>query len=105
MASIRREALATTDFSDVATGRRLPPVPPGEVLLEEFMRPAGLSARALARALDIPPNRVTAVLHDERAITADTAIRLAGYFDTSPEFWLHLQAAHDLERARRSHAA
>jgi addiction module HigA family antidote len=74
---------------------------PGEVLLEEFMRPLGLSANALARELHVPPNRITAIVGaDARAITPDTALRLSRYFGTTPEFWMNLQAAHDLSRAR-----
>lgn len=74
---------------------------PGEVLLEEFMRPLGLSANALARELHVPPNRITAIVGTvARAITPDTALRLSRYFGTTPEFWMNLQAAHDLSRAR-----
>ena len=75
---------------------------PGKVLREEFMVPLGLSANALARALYVPPNRITAIIaeHDPRAVTPDTALRLARYFGTSAEFWLNLQAAHDLSRAK-----
>lgn len=83
----------------------LPPVTPGEVLAEEFLKPMGLSARALARAIDVPPNRVTAILAGERAVTADTALRLAAHFGTSAEFWMNLQTAHDLEVARHAMAA
>ena len=74
---------------------------PGEVLLEEFMRPLGLSANALARELHVPPNRISAIVGtDSRAITPDTALRLSRYFGTTPEFWMNLQAAYDLSRAR-----
>ena len=69
---------------------------PGEILREEFMIPLGLSANALSRALDVPPNRITSITAEERAVTPDTAIRLARYFDTTPQFWLNLQMAHDL---------
>jgi addiction module HigA family antidote len=71
---------------------------PGEVLREEFMIPLGLSANALGRALDVPPNRITSIIAKvaPRAVTPDTAVRLARYFGTTPEFWLNLQAAHDL---------
>lgn len=84
---------------------RLPTITPGEVLAEEFLKPMGLSARALARAIGVPPNRVTAILSGERAITADTALRLAGHFGTSAEFWMNLQTSHDLEAARSAMAA
>jgi antitoxin HigA-1 len=74
---------------------------PGEVLLEEFMKPLGLSANALALALRVPATRIGDIVRTDRprAVTADTAMRLARYFGTSPEFWLNLQAAHDLSRA------
>ncbi|MBI1179152.1 MAG: HigA family addiction module antidote protein [Alphaproteobacteria bacterium] len=74
--------------------------PPGEVLKEEFMKPLGLSANMLARRLDVPPNRVTAVINGSRSITSDTALRLARAFGTTAEFWLNLQMAHDLSAAR-----
>ncbi|MEN0077255.1 MAG: HigA family addiction module antitoxin [Paracraurococcus sp.] len=77
-----------------------PPIPPGEILAEEFMAPLGLSANALA--LRVPANRVTAILHGRRGITADTALRLAAYFGTTPEFWLGLQQQHELEIAERA---
>jgi len=71
---------------------------PGEVLREEFMVPLRLSANALGRALDVAPNRITSIIAPQapRAVTPDTAIRLGRYFGTTPEFWLNLQAAHDL---------
>ena len=69
---------------------------PGEILREEFMIPLGLSANALSRAIDVPPNRITSIIAAERAVTPDTAVRLARYFDTTPQFCLNLQMAHDL---------
>lgn len=74
---------------------------PGEILREEFMIPLGLSANALARALGVPPNRITAIIAAEnpRAVTPDTALRLARYFGTTPELWLNLQLAYDLSAA------
>ena len=80
----------------------LPPVTPGEILREEFMVPLSLSANRLAEALGVPANRITAILNGTRAVTADTALRLARCFRTSPEFWLNLQLLHDLEVARRA---
>lgn len=79
---------------------------PGEVLLEEFMRPLGLSANALARELHVPPNRITAIVavDEPRAVTPDTALRLSRYFGTTPEFWMNLQAAYDLSKARAESA-
>ena len=76
---------------------------PGEVLREEYLIPLGLSARALAKSLGVPANRVTEILRGERDVTADTAIRLGRYFRTDPRFWLNLQAAHDLSRAQAKH--
>ena len=74
---------------------------PGEILREEFMIPLGLSANALARALNVPPNRITAIIAAEnpRAVTPDTALRLSRYFGTTPQLWLNLQLAHDLSAA------
>jgi addiction module HigA family antidote len=72
---------------------------PGEVLREEYLLPLKMSARALASALNVPPNRMTEIMRGERDVTADTAIRLGRYFGTDPRFWLNLQAAHDLSKA------
>ena len=74
---------------------------PGEILREDFMIPLGLSANALARALGVPPNRVTAIIATEnpRAVTPDTALRLSRYFGTTPQLWLNLQLAYDLSTA------
>lgn len=79
--------------------KRLPPVHPGEVLLEEFMKPLGLSANKLALALRVPSNRVVAIVNAKRAISADTALRLARYFNTTADFWVNLQARYDLQQA------
>jgi addiction module HigA family antidote len=101
MMAIRIEEAAGQDFSDVAGPDRIGSVTPGEVLREEFMRPLGLSGRALARELGVPSNRITEIVAGGRAVSADTAIRLGERFGTSAEFWLNLQMAHDLEEARR----
>jgi addiction module HigA family antidote len=77
---------------------------PGEVLREEFLVPLGLSARALAKQLDVPPNRLTEIMRGARDVSADTAIRLGRYFGTDPRFWLNLQAAHDLSKAEQAHS-
>ena len=77
---------------------------PGEVFREEFLIPLGLSARALAKLLDVPPNRLTEIMRGTRDVTADTAIRLGRYFGTDPRFWLNLQAAHDLSKAEKTHS-
>lgn len=76
------------------------PIHPGEVLREDFIVPLGMSASALARELHVPTNRITALLHEERAVTAETAMRLARYFGTTPEFWLNLQQGFDLRAAQ-----
>ena len=72
---------------------------PGEVLLEEFMKPLGLSGGELARELKVPANRINDIARDRREITADTALRLARYFGTSARFWLNAQAAYNLSKA------
>lgn len=77
---------------------------PSEVLRKEYLVPLGLSARALARELDVPPNRLTEIMRGTRNVTADTAIRLGRYFGTDPRFWLNLQAAHDLSKAEKTHS-
>jgi antitoxin HigA-1 len=74
---------------------------PGEVLSEEFLRPLGTSVNALATALRVPATRIGAIVKGERSVTADTALRLARFFGTSPEFWMNLQAMYDLTRARQ----
>jgi addiction module HigA family antidote len=76
---------------------------PGEVLREEFLHPLGMSARALAREIDVPPNRVTGIVNEERDVSADTAIRLGKFFGTSAEFWLGLQRDYDLAKALAGH--
>jgi len=93
------------EFGDIVEPdeERLPPLHPGEVLREEFLNPLGLSAYALANSLNVPLNRVTAILAGERAVSADTALRLGRFFGTTPEFWINLQGAYDLEVARLKH--
>jgi addiction module HigA family antidote len=78
------------------------PIHPGEILKAEILEPLGLSAAALARALGVPTNRITGILNEERALTADTALRLARYLGGEPEFWLNLQSAWDLKRAEKA---
>ena len=77
-----------------------PPTHPGEVLREDFLKPLGLSQYRLAKALGVPEVRVGAIVNGKRAVTPDSALRLARYFGTSPEFWLGIQATYDLETAR-----
>lgn len=79
--------------------RDLPPIHPGEQLREEFIKPLGLTAYRLAKDLAVPVSRIQAIVDEKRAITGDTALRLARYFDTTPEFWLNMQRDYELERA------
>jgi len=79
---------------------KLPPIHPGEILREEFMKPLGLSQNALARALNVPPRRVNEIVLEKRGITADTALRLARYLGTTAEMWTGLQADYDLRLVR-----
>jgi antitoxin HigA-1 len=82
--------------------KTLPNIHPGEILLEEFLNPMDISQNRLARAMDVPPRRINEIVHGKRAITADTAIRLARALGTSEQFWMGLQADFDLEEARKS---
>lgn len=76
------------------------PIHPGEILVEEFMIPLGLSQYRIAKDIHVPPRRINEIVHGERALTADTALRLAKYFGNSPQFWMNLQAHYDLEIQR-----
>jgi addiction module HigA family antidote len=80
--------------------KKLTPIHPGEILLEEFLKPLDMTMNRLAVELHVPPNRITQIVAGVRGITGETALRLARYFGTSPEFWLNLQARYDLETAR-----
>src|SRR4051812_44150537 len=101
--SIKREDLdvGRIDFSDVVTGRRLPLVYPGEILRDDFLQPMKISVYALAEAIKVPRSRVNDIVLGRRGVSADTAFRLARYFGTTPDFWINLQARHDLEAADR----
>ena len=79
----------------------LPPIHPGEILTEEFMKPLGLSINRVARDLRVPVTRIAEIVHARRGVSSDTALRLARYFGTTPEFWMNLQSAYDLEVAER----
>jgi antitoxin HigA-1 len=79
-----------------------PPTPPGEILLEEFFKPLGISQVEAARRMGIPLNRLNEIVRGRRGVSADTALRLARLLGTSPEFWLNLQMARDLYRASRA---
>jgi antitoxin HigA-1 len=83
----------------MAKSEKLPPIHPGEILREDFMRPLGLSMNKLALELHVPVTRVAEIVHERRGITSDTAMRLGRYFNTSARFWLSAQAAYDLEVA------
>jgi addiction module HigA family antidote len=93
------------DLSAVDTGERLSPVHPGDVLRHDFLEPLGVTAHALALALRVPANRMTTILAGERAVTAETALRLARHFGTSAGFWLNLQKSYELEVAERAAGA
>jgi antitoxin HigA-1 len=80
--------------------KKLDPIHPGEVLLEEFLGPLGISQYRLAHAISVPPRRINEIVHGNRAISADTALRLSRFFGTSAQFWLNLQARYDLETER-----
>ena len=84
------------------TKKRLAPIPPGETLYEDFMLPMNVSINGLARAIDVPPNRISAIINGKRAITADTALRLGKYFGVSPEIWLDLQSDYDLRLVQQT---
>ena len=80
--------------------RKLSPITPGDVLLEEFLKPMGISQNQLARDINVPPNRISQIIHGKREITADTALRLGKYFNIEPEFWLNLQIRYNMKVAR-----
>ena len=82
--------------------KQLAPIPPGEILMEEFMRPLGITVTALAREIAVPPNRISQIVNGKRALSADTALRLGKYFGVSPEIWLDLQSEYELRLARRT---
>ena len=80
--------------------RDFPPIHPGDVLREEFLRPLGISQYRLAKEIHVPPRRINEIVLEKRGISADTALRLGRYFGTTPQFWINLQARYDLEVAR-----
>jgi addiction module HigA family antidote len=79
------------------SNKLLPPIHPGEILLEEFLKPMGISQYRLAKSMNVPARRINEIVHGKRAITADTALRLARFFATSDRFWMNLQTRYDLE--------
>ncbi len=86
----------------MARKKLLDPIHPGEILLEEFMKPLGISINRLARDIAVPPGRISAIVNGKRSITADTALRLARYFGVTSDLWLGLQAEFDLRVAKRT---
>ncbi len=82
---------------------KLDPIPPGEILLEEFLKPLGISQNRLASDIDVPASRIAGIVAGTRAITADTALRLGEYFQTSPEMWMNLQASYEMRLARQTY--
>lgn len=100
--TIRFEELEHTDFSDVAADKKLAPIHPGEILREEFLVPLQMTPHALSLALQIPATRINDIVRERRAITTDTALRLARYFGNTAEFWMGLQVDYDMAIARRS---
>ncbi|WP_417831837.1 HigA family addiction module antitoxin [Terasakiella sp.] len=93
---IRREDLHKIDFSDICDGGTLVPVHPGEIILEDFLKPLDMTPYRLAKELHVPVNRMTAIVNGERAVTVDTGMRLSKFFGTTVEFWLRLQNAYDM---------
>jgi addiction module HigA family antidote len=83
-------------------GKRLDPIHPGDILLEEFLKPMGISINRLSRDIAVPPGRISAIVNGKRSITADTALRLGKYFGVSPEVWMGLQSDYDLRVAQRT---
>ena len=102
--SIKREDLdaGRIEFGDIVTGERIPPTHPGRILREAFLEPLALSVYALAKSIKITRSRLNDIVLARRAISADTALRLARYFGTTPEFWIDLQARYDLDVARQA---
>lgn len=93
--------MPTRSRSSTTTRRKVhDPVHPGEVLLEDFLKPMGLTQYRLAKATSVPPRRINEIVHGLRGITADTALRLGRFFGTSEQFWLNLQNHYDLEKER-----
>lgn len=99
--AIKREELHISDLSGLVTGRRLPPVHPGEVLLKEFIGPMNLTRYKVAKGTGVPQRRIDEICAGSRGMTADTALRLARFFGVEAQFWMNLQARYDLEVAER----
>jgi addiction module HigA family antidote len=97
---IKRDELEIMDFSDVSDGTKLAIVHPGEVLLRDFMEPLEVTQHKLAVTIGVPPRRINEIVHHKRSITADTALRLARFFGTTPDFWTSLQSSYETELVR-----
>lgn len=94
--------LLTTTKVTVMNNRDFPPIHPGEILLEDFLKPMNLSQYAVAQGISVSPRRINEIVHQKRGITADTALRLGRFFDMEAEFWMNLQTRYDLEIARET---
>ena len=101
--TIKREDLRSgnINFSDIATGRNLPTVHPGDILRDEFLKPLEISVYKLANAIKVPRSRANDIVLGRRSISMDSALRFGRYFGTTAEFWINLQVRHDLEVAER----
>lgn len=91
-----------SNSSTITETRRIEPIHPGEILMEDFIEGFGITQNKLAVSIGVPPRRINEIVHGKRGITADTAIRLARYFGTSEEFWMNLQSNYELRRERRA---
>jgi len=103
--TLRADNLREGDFSDIATGRRLPPTHPGQIILHELLGPLSITRYRAAKALGIQQRRLDEICAGTRSVTADTALRLERVFGISAEFWMRLQVKYDLEVARRASAS
>jgi addiction module HigA family antidote len=99
---VHRKNIGSSRFKSIATGAKLKPVHPGEILQEDFLAPLGISVYALAKAIHVPRSRANDIVLGRRGVSADTAIRLGRYLHTTPEFWVNLQARYDLDMAKRA---
>lgn len=97
--TINRNDLDSLDLTDVTSGEALPLSSPGEILRDEFLLPLDVTPYRLAKATSVPPGRITSIINNQRAISADTALRLGRFFGNSPQFWMNLQADYDLRLA------
>src|SRR5258708_29680718 len=100
LSAARDLARSASRYASMARKKRIPPLHPGKVLYEDFTRPTGISVHRLAMDLRVPANRIAEIVKGERAVSADTTLRLSRYLGTSPEFWLALQSDYDLEKAK-----